>query len=137
MEEDPWQGGWSKPLGQLSEFPGEAWGDQVLEQDVGRIVSEARNELEDTKDEVIKQQIGGFGNTTQSLYVLTKEAVLTDQDLQEAAMSLLVYEGHVHFESGDAHMHPEAGTNLFVMPGNTFELSAVEPSVLVVTFMRF
>lgn len=122
-------------MGQLEDFPGDAWGDRFLEQDLSRLVEDLRRTL--GPEEYAEQQLSGFGNTTQSLIVFNEGAALTHQDLEDAALSLLVYSGRIHVETEDAHLHPDAGTNIFLLAGQEYEIQAVEPAALIATFMRF
>lgn len=126
-------------MGQLNDFPGEPLGDGLLEQDMGEMIGDLRRNLGGGEESpgYAEQQLSGFGNTTRSLIVLEKGASLTDQQLEDAALSLLVLEGRIHFQTEDAHLHPDEGTSLFALPGQPYEIQAVEPSVLVATFMRF
>lgn len=122
-------------MGQLDGFPGEPWGERLLEQDLSELIDDLRGSL--GREEHAEKQISGFGNTTQSLLVLNEGASLTHQDLHEAALSLLVYRGRIHVETDEAHLHPDDGTNLFLLAGQEYEIQAVEPAVLIATFMRF
>jgi hypothetical protein len=123
----------------MDNFPGDGWGDSLLEQDLDQLVDEFRRTLETNggTKEFAEKQLSGFGNSTQSLLVLPEETTLTDQQLQDAALSLLVYRGRIHLQTEEAHLHPDAGTNLFLLAGQEYEIQAVEPSVLIATFMRF
>lgn len=123
----------------LDSFPGEAWGDDLVEQDLERFVEDLRRGLDKGEGSpgYREKQISGFGNTTQSLLAMAEDHALTDQDLEDAALSLLVYRGRIHFETDDAHLHPDEGTNLFLLPDQRYEIQAVEPAVLLMTFMRF
>ncbi len=89
-------------MNQLDHLPGEAWGEGFLEQELDRFIQDLRESLADPEqsDGVEERQLSGFGNTTQSLLVLARGAALTDQDLEDAALSLLVYEGRIHVEGG-------------------------------------
>lgn len=122
-------------MGQLEDFPGEPWGEQFLEQDLTGLIEDLRRSL--GPEEYAEQQLSGFGNTTQSLLVLNEGAALTHQDLDDAALSLLVHAGRIHVETNDAHIHPDEGTNLFLLAGQKYEIQAVEPAALIATFMRF
>jgi hypothetical protein len=132
-------GGARFDMSQLDNFPGEGWGDNLLEQNLDQLVDELRRTLGKDKgsNEYAEKQLGGFGNSTQSLIVLPEEATLTDQRLQGAALSLLVYRGRIHLQTEEAHLHPDVDTNLFLLAGQEYEIQAVEPTVLIATFMRF
>jgi hypothetical protein len=122
-------------MGKLDDFPGEAWGERFLEQNLETLSRDLRRGLDD--GEYHEKQLSGFGNSTQSLLVMQQEATLTDQDLEDSALSLLVHRGRIHVQTDDAHLHPDAGTNLFLLPNQDYELQALEPSVLIATFMRY
>jgi hypothetical protein len=122
-------------MGQLDDLPGESWGDRLLEQNLETLSQKLRQGLD--SGEYAEQQLSGFGNSTQSLLVMNKEASLTRQDLDDSALSLLVQQGRIHVQTDDAHLHPDSGTNLFLLPNQNYELQAVEPSVLIATFMRY
>lgn len=122
-------------MGQLDDFPGDPWGDRLLEQNLETLSQELRQELD--SGDYAEKQLSGFGNTTQSLLVMNQEASLTRQDLDDSALSLLVHQGRIHVQTDDAHLHPDSGTNLFLLPDQNYEIQAVDPSVLIVTFMRF
>lgn len=121
-------------MGLLEDFPGEAWGDRLLEQNLETFSQKLRRGLD--TGEYTEKQLSGFGNSTQSLLVMNQEASLTQQDLDDSALSLLVHQGRIHVQTEDAHLHPDPGTNLFLLPNQNYELQAVEPSVLIATFME-
>lgn len=126
-------------MSRLNNFPGEPWGDRLIEQNLENLIDEQRRKLngDESSDRYREKQLSGFGNSTQSLMVLSNEAVLDQQELGDAALSLLVYRGRIHVQTEEAHLHPEAGKNLFLLPGQNYEIQAVEPAVLLATFMRF
>ncbi|MFB6346888.1 MAG: hypothetical protein ABEK50_14275 [bacterium] len=123
----------------LDGFPGDPWGDSFVEQDLERFIEELQRGLGEDGDSpgYREKQISGFGNTTQSLLVMAEGSALTDQRLDEAALSLLVYRGRIHIETDDAHLHPDEGSNLFLLPDQRYEIQTVDPAVLLMTFMRF
>lgn len=122
-------------MGGLEDFPGDSRGERFLEQDLSRLTEDLRRSLD--AEEYVEKQISGFGNSTQSLLVLNEGAALTHQDLEDAALSLLVHQGRIHIQTDDAHIHPDEGTNLFLLTGQKYEIQAVEPATLIATFMRF
>ncbi|MFB6357299.1 MAG: hypothetical protein ABEJ65_12400 [bacterium] len=121
----------------VNEFPGDSWDDRLLEQNLERLIQQSRDNLDSdqTSNDYIERQIAGFGNTTQLLITFSKGAVLTDQKLTDAALSLMVYKGRIHVQSAEAHLHPEQGTNLFFPPGDPYEIQAVDPAAVIATFM--
>jgi hypothetical protein len=124
-------------MGLFSDFPGEPWGDRLLEQDLEGMIESVRHTLKNRDDTegYIEQQISGYGDTTQLLIVLEKGASMTDRPLDDSALSLSVLEGRIHVQSDEAHLHPEAGTNVFLPPGPPYEIQAVEPASVIATFM--